>query len=114
VIDDFEARCLVTPLYGKKERAVALGNILEESKTKWKPSVKIHCPHPKWTPGITIIITDPDARSREDPKWSEMCHWIAIVPSLSPESFGINVGSNTGLKELVECKHCFSMFLLIW
>lgn len=25
----------------------------------------------------TITISDPDAPSRDDPKWSEMCHWIA-------------------------------------
>lgn len=25
-------------------------------------------------------MTDPDAPKREDPKWSEFCHWIAKVP----------------------------------
>lgn len=28
-----------------------------------------------------IVLTDPDAPSREDPKWSEFCHWIAPLPS---------------------------------
>ena len=25
---------------------------------------------------VAIILTDPDALSRDDPVWSEMCHWI--------------------------------------
>ncbi|TKA79036.1 hypothetical protein B0A49_04500 [Cryomyces minteri] len=25
----------------------------------------------------TVILTDPDAPSRDNPEWSEMCHWIA-------------------------------------
>lgn len=25
-----------------------------------------------------IVLTDPDAPSRDDPKWSEFCHWIAV------------------------------------
>ncbi|KAJ4178073.1 carboxypeptidase Y inhibitor [Fusarium falciforme] len=30
-----------------------------------------------------IVMTDPDAPSRQDPKWSEFCHWIrASYPAL--------------------------------
>jgi len=35
---------------------------------------------------MTIILTDPDAPSRKDPKWSEMCHWIAEVSAGKPEA----------------------------
>jgi len=104
VIDDFEAKCFVAPYYGKKERAVALGNVFKESNTKEKPSLKIYCPHIKSTPGLTIALTDPDAPSRDDPKWSEMCHWIAIIPTSSQDGFEINLGGRTGVKELVEYK----------
>lgn len=31
---------------------------------------------------LVIALTDPDAPSRDDPKWSEMCHWIAIGASI--------------------------------
>jgi phosphatidylethanolamine-binding protein (PEBP) family uncharacterized protein len=31
----------------------------------------------------TVTLTDPDAPSRDDPKWSEMCHWIATNISIS-------------------------------
>ena len=30
--------------------------------------------------GLTIVLTDPDAPSRESPEWSEVCHWIGKVP----------------------------------
>jgi phosphatidylethanolamine-binding protein (PEBP) family uncharacterized protein len=37
----------------------------------------------------TVTLTDPDAPSRENPKWSEMCHWIATNVSLSESGFDI-------------------------
>lgn len=30
-----------------------------------------------------IVLTDPDALSRKNPVWSEMCHWIEYVHSKS-------------------------------
>lgn len=30
---------------------------------------------------IVLTLTDPDAPSRDDPKWSEMCHWIVAARS---------------------------------
>lgn len=44
-----------------------------------------------------IVMTDPDAPSREDPKWSEFCHWIAKVPA-----GGV---LQADLKEVAEEKH---------
>ena len=108
MIDDFEAKCFVAPYYGKKERPVALGNVFKQPKTKKKPALKIYCPHIKSTPGLTIALTDPDAPSRDDPKWSEMCHWIAIIPTSSHDGFEINLGGKTDVKELVECKYSTS------
>jgi len=34
----------------------------------------------------TIALTDPDAPSRDDPEWSEICHWIATNVPLSSSS----------------------------
>lgn len=42
-------------------------------------------------------MTDPDAPSRKDPKWSEFCHWIAKVPA-----GGV---LQVGLKEIADEKH---------
>jgi hypothetical protein len=106
VIDDFEPgelKCFVSPSYGKKERPVALGNTFKQSKTKKKPSLKIYCPHLETTPGLTIALTDPDAPSRDDPKWSEMCHWIAVISTSGTESVEINLGGHIDEKDLIKC-----------
>jgi phosphatidylethanolamine-binding protein (PEBP) family uncharacterized protein len=39
--------------------------------------------------GYVITLTDPDAPSRDNPKWSEMCHWIAANVSLSSKTYSI-------------------------
>lgn len=36
------------------------------------------------TTGLTLALTDPDAPSRKDPKWGEMCHWVVRVGALGP------------------------------
>jgi len=104
VIDDFQPKCFVAPYYGKKERAVALGNIFKQSKTKKRPSLKIYCPDIESTPGLTITLTDPDAPSRKNPKWSEMCHWIGIIPTPDQDSSEFSMGSYPAEMDLVEYK----------
>jgi hypothetical protein len=74
VVDDFQPKCFVAPFYGKKQKSVAYGNKFKQSKTKHKPTVQIYCPNMKSTPGLTLALTDPDAPSRDNPKWGEMCH----------------------------------------
>ena len=32
---------------------------------------------------LTIVLSDPDAPSRDNPKWSQVCHWIATNLTLS-------------------------------
>lgn len=101
----------MVPLYGKKERPVALGNVFKEAKTKGKPALRIYCPHMQSTPGLTIALTDPDAPSRDDPKWSEMCHWISTIPISNQDGVQIDLEGRTEEKDLVECERfigCFS------
>ena len=104
IVDDFLPKCFVAPIYdkGKKEYPVVLGNTLKPSQTKESPSVKIYCPNLHETSGITIVLTDPDAPSRDDPKWSEMCHWIGIIPI--DEEDPLEVTLSKAEKEIVECK----------
>lgn len=63
------------------------------------------------TTGLTLALTDPDAPSRKDPKWGEMCHWIVKVGAVGPreeEGDGLEfeieseVGSSKS-DELVKC-----------
>jgi len=95
IVDNFTPKCLVVPTYvirkddSKKEFPVYLGDRLKPKKTKEKPEMKIICPGMNQTSGMTIVLTDPDAPSRDNPKWGEMCHWIAGVGSVRPEEFEV-------------------------
>jgi len=104
VLDDFRPKCFVAPVYGKKG-LVALGNSFKKSDTEKKPSLKIVCPNVVSTPGLTIALTDPDAPSRNNPKWSEMCHWVAIVSAVNSTATGIEFElTDSSLKEVVKYK----------
>jgi len=105
VIDDFKPSCYVAPYYGDKNRAVTLGNNFKPSATKHYPSLRIVCPYMNETSGLTIVLTDPDAPSRKDPKWSEMCHWIAVIPTDLQDKPGLETTLAVGdVSELVEYK----------
>ncbi|KAK0127750.1 hypothetical protein ONS96_007263 [Cadophora gregata f. sp. sojae] len=86
VLDDFKPKCFITAYYSKNsgkthKGAVDLGNKFKPKQTKKPPGLSIYCPDTLETPGLVAALTDPDAKSREDPKWSEMCHWIYIIPT---------------------------------
>lgn len=88
VIDDFLPSLLMNATWSSHHHTHAdLGNTLEPSLLESAPSVKLMASKPSlWKKGVTYVITmtDPDAPSRDDPKWSEFCHWIAIgVPTSS-------------------------------
>jgi hypothetical protein len=86
VVDEFLPKCYVAPYYSKTGKTVTLGNSIKPKKTKDRPSVKINCPDVQETTGLTIVLTDPDAPSKENPKWGEMCHWIAKTTGVSSDS----------------------------
>ncbi|KAH6670705.1 putative carboxypeptidase Y inhibitor [Halenospora varia] len=89
VIDDFQPKCFVVPFFGKKDQyPVSLGNIFKKKTTKHRPSMKIYCPYINTTTGLTVALTDPDAPSKEHPKWGENCHWLAVVTGLHPDPDG--------------------------
>jgi phosphatidylethanolamine-binding protein (PEBP) family uncharacterized protein len=51
----------------------------------------------------TVILTDPDAPSRDNPEWSEMCHWIITGLTL-PDADSSRVHPQKQLKEIVPYK----------
>lgn len=55
---------------------------------------------------IVITLTDPDAPSHKDPKWSEICHWIAVgLPvRADPESTSASVDEFEILHEVMPFK----------
>ncbi|KAL2066534.1 hypothetical protein VTL71DRAFT_2605 [Oculimacula yallundae] len=108
VLSDFMPKCFITAYYSKDsgkthQGTVDLGNEFKPKETKQKPGLSITCPDSKGTPGLVVALTDPDAKSRDDPKWSEMCHWIYIVPINFQTTFEAELGAQAknSLPELV-------------
>lgn len=87
----------------KKDEA-SLGNTIKPKHLQSSPSITLYedtspghstDSHPTYV----ITLTDPDAPSRKDPKWSEMCHWIATNVSVTPRIFSTLPLPEHGLTE---------------
>lgn len=122
VIDDFLPSIELSIAWSKKK--ASLGNTIKPKLVQKQPTVALHDETNsggRATTNMTFVITltDPDAPSRDDPKWSEMCHWIATNVSLSQKiystlpipllGFGGEDGATVGrsfktLDEVVEWK----------
>ncbi|KAK3951751.1 phosphatidylethanolamine-binding protein [Pseudoneurospora amorphoporcata] len=83
VIDDFIPILNLEAKWSDDHQA-SLGNTLNPEDLQDTPSVLLKDPLSPTTcflrssTSLVIVITDPDAPSRDDPKWSEFCHWIAV------------------------------------
>jgi phosphatidylethanolamine-binding protein (PEBP) family uncharacterized protein len=95
VVDDFEPTFLLDVDWKKSD--ALLGNTVKVKKVQKQPNFTLHLSQDQGATSTlcssnmtyTIALTDPDAPSRSDPKWSEMCHFIATGLALStPESDG--------------------------
>ena len=74
-----------------KQQHASLGNTLKPKKLQDAPAISLHDLSESSNlcgSGVDYVIalTDPDAPSRDDPKWSEFCHWIATGASVSSTS----------------------------
>lgn len=106
VIDEFNPTTTVSVEYPHKH-SVKLGNTLSPNNTQDRPHIQV-TPEPEHEGAkYTLVMTDPDAPSREDPKWSEFCHWISSdieLPSVesiaAAQSFEASAAK--GKKEVVE------------
>ncbi|KAH8593330.1 phosphatidylethanolamine-binding protein [Bisporella sp. PMI_857] len=98
IADELTPKCFLSPSYGNV--LVEYGTHFNTSDTKFQPSIFITCPDydPK---GTTLVLTDPDAPSSEDPKWAEMCHWIAKVGGVD-------------LVDVIECKFPVNSSTDVW
>jgi len=112
VLDDFTPSCYLNVFYPRKLEEVFMGNHINPSHTDYAPDVKVLCPFAKSgeVNMYTVALTDPDVPSRDKPKGSEMCHWIATIPGAVIEGFSDNeIGGSIGsviegLGEVVEYK----------
>ncbi|KIV83062.1 hypothetical protein PV11_05122 [Exophiala sideris] len=80
VLDDFEPSYFIDINYPKAHERVLLGNDIPVDSVSERPVFTFYS---ILSPSIqaknstfTLALTDPDATSRDNPKMSEMCHWI--------------------------------------
>lgn len=93
----FDPQVLLGALWNNE--AAELGNHIHPIKVHSRPDVQLLRATSHNATGnstldrtqLTVIMTDPDAPSRWNPMWSEMCHWIVTnltltTVSTSPDS----------------------------
>ncbi len=90
VIGDFKVQFGLEASWSSDNYA-SLGNTLKPDDLQDAPSVTLTDSSSDASPcssGMTYVLalTDPDAPSRDDPKWSEMCHWIAAGLAVSDDA----------------------------
>ncbi|KAI9746067.1 MAG: hypothetical protein M1818_000748 [Claussenomyces sp. TS43310] len=81
VLNDFAPSCTLSVIYPAHHVSVHYGNTLKPSYVDAAPAVHVDCGGgtTEWdAANFSVALTDPDAPSRKKPKWSEMCHWIAV------------------------------------
>jgi len=85
-LDNFDPKVQLNARFLSSGEEAAFGNTLTPVDAQGKPSIEIlSFPQEDGIPssiqGKTgyIVMTDLDAPSRDNPEWSEFCHWIAQV-----------------------------------
>ncbi|PSK42285.1 OV-16 antigen [Elsinoe australis] len=67
----------------------SLGNTIKPKHLQTEPTVDL-TPFSTTTSTVysqvVLVLTDPDAKSRDNPIWAEFCHWIAYWPANSSSS----------------------------
>jgi len=95
VLDDFEPQYYLDITYPKHHETVMLGNDIPVKAVSKRPAFTFHSLLSRTgedkNSTLTLVLTDPDATSRDDPKLAEMCHWIvtnltAPISEIPPRS----------------------------
>ncbi|KAF2836342.1 phosphatidylethanolamine-binding protein [Patellaria atrata CBS 101060] len=92
VIDTFIPRLTLNISWPSNETA-HLGNTISPDDTQDKPNITLYDPSDLASSSsitYTVTLTDPDAPSRDDPEWSEMCHWIATNVKVSSSALSVD------------------------
>ncbi|KAF1828394.1 PEBP-like protein [Decorospora gaudefroyi] len=103
VIDDFTPSLTLSVMWSE-ERA-KLGNTISPEYLEEQPAIALHDDtspdgrHADSDMSYVVTLTDPDAPSRDNPEWSEMCHWITSNVTISPNTFNILPLPEFGLVE---------------
>jgi phosphatidylethanolamine-binding protein len=108
VLSDFNPTHAISLSYNSSSShpSVHLGNDLPVSAVSSRPTFSFHSlerassdPEHSNAAIFTLVLTDPDAKSRANPKWSEMCHWI--VTNLTAPATTLALPSTQTSKKLL-------------
>jgi phosphatidylethanolamine-binding protein (PEBP) family uncharacterized protein len=74
------------------KKTAKVGNTVKPKKMKHAPIVQLYdiLPGDASTftadehPQLTLAMSDPDAPSRDDPRWGQVCHWLVTDVQLTP------------------------------
>ncbi|EEP76596.1 predicted protein [Uncinocarpus reesii 1704] len=93
VLDDFQPKFNLKISYPSTE--IKLGTRIPTSKAQDTPTYEFHPISPSTgsesNKAYSLVLTDPDAKSREEPIWSEFCHWV-IADVSGPGTGGASAG----------------------
>ena len=90
VLKTFDVQFFITPIYPEAKKRVELGNILSPDDVDLAPDLELSS-----FPEIssvdedtvyTLVLSDPDALSHDNPVKSQMCHWIVTNVTLPATS----------------------------
>ncbi|KAM9937831.1 hypothetical protein OXX80_002648 [Metschnikowia pulcherrima] len=95
VVDQFDTQGLLTIEYQQKDQ-VTLGNTLSVDGTQEPPKIQFTLNSPNQEAELSVkeddrfllVLTDPDAPSNSDHKWSQYCHWIVSDLKLNTNNAG--------------------------
>ena len=75
--EKFTPSVLITGIiWPKINKKVVLGDKIKKDWAEDEPEVTLKQKHPDGDALYTVVITDPDAPSRKDPKWAQFRHWV--------------------------------------
>ncbi|QIW96926.1 hypothetical protein AMS68_002444 [Peltaster fructicola] len=106
IIDAFVPKVNISAYW--KNGTALYGNVLDPENLSKRPTIDflawpedLSITKRHKMPQLTLALTDPDAPSNDDPKWSQVCHWLAT----HPPSNGEDVRSmKKSYKEIIEYK----------
>ena len=112
VIDDFLPSLTLSVAWS--DDSAKLGNTIKPKHLQKRPTITLHDETSSIKSNLSYIValTDPDAPSRDNPEWSEMCHWIAANVTLSKNTlsilplpeFGLTAQTTSGPDDVMEYK----------
>lgn len=94
--------------YKDSDKEVTMGNTLKPEDTQERPEIHftLNLSEEELTKDIkigkedrfTLVVTDPDAPTRGDEKWSEYCHYL--VKDIKLNEFGVEGNGQEGVENL--------------